>query len=390
MWFRVGLLGLCSLNYAQAAYGPEDTVKLNVNLASQYDSNLFKLAENIENTQTRENGHKADLRLDSKVSGQLDLILSRQLLHANADISQINYRNFSELNHNEWNVGLAWDWLLGSRLSGQLSAKASNRMSSFEDDLFAAQGNRVLDMQRQNSVDWQGILKLKSTLSIIATAGISTEEHDLKKFIDAKNNTASLGLRYQTAKGNYISLRHGWRKYTYDIDLPFRAGFTEQTSSVNLGYSPSNKLIISSSLGLSHWVSAFNDQSQNTPQWDLGLAWQATDKTSLKIGYGQSFSEFTSGAGRNLDRHMNIGAKWAMTAKMDWNIDADRRERSFEAAGGNAQRNENTNSLRIGLNYKALLPLTITSYVRAEQRNSEVINGNYKDYQLGLNARFDY
>ncbi|NHQ85946.1 outer membrane beta-barrel protein [Iodobacter sp. HSC-16F04] len=390
MWFRVCLLGLCSLDYAQAAYGPEDTLKLNANLASQFDSNLFKLDENSENTQTRKNGHKADLNVETKVSGRLDLKLSRQLLHVNADVSQINYHHFSELNHQEWNAGLAWDWFIGSRFSGQLSATTASKMSSFEDNLFAGEGNSALDMQRQNSLAWQGVLQLKSTIAIIASAGISTEEHDLKKYIDAKNNTASLGLRYQTAKGNYISIRHGWRKYTYDIDLPFRAGFTEQTSSIDLGYSPGYKLMLSTSVGLSRWVSAFNDQSQNTPQWDLGLTWQATDKTTLKLGYGQSFSEFTSGAGRNLDQHFNANAKWLMTDKVDWNIEANRRERSFEVASGNVQKNENTNSLRLGLNYKALQPLSISGYAQAEQRNSEVINSNYKDYQLGLNVRFDY
>jgi Putative beta-barrel porin 2 len=390
MWFRACLVGVFFLDYAQAAYNPEDKLKLNADLAYQYDSNLFKLDEGINNAQTSRNGQKADSKLDARLSGRLDLKISRQLISASADISQINYQHFSELNHNEWSAGLEWAWLAGSRLNGQLSVNTSTKMSSFEDNFLGGLGNSALDMQRQNSVNWQGVLQLKSTVAIIAAASVSTEEHDLKKYIDAKNNTASLGLRYQTEKGNYVSVRHGWRKYTYDVDLPFRAGFTEQTSSIDMGYSPSNKIALNASLGLSHWVSAFNDQSQDTPQWDLGLTWQATDKTTLKIGYGQSFTEFTSGAGRNLDRHLNLNAKWTMTDKINWSIETNRRERSFEVAGSSVQKDENTNSLRLGLNYKVLPPLTLTSYAQAEQRSSEVINSNYKDYQLGLSVRFDY
>ncbi|AMC36789.1 hypothetical protein [Janthinobacterium sp. B9-8] len=390
MWFRICLLGVCFIDYAQAAYDPEDILKLNAGLGYQYDSNLFKLDENINNTQTNKMGKRSDSKLEARLGGRLDLTISRQLLTINADINQISYQNFSDLNHNDWNAGLTWNWLVGSTLSGKLIANTSTRMSSFEDDFLSGSGNSVLDMQRQNSLNWQGTLQLKSSIAIIASAGTTTEKHDLKEYINAKSDVASIGMQYQSEKGNFIAARHSWRKYTYDQDLPFRAGFTEQTSSIDIGYAPSSKIDLNASVGLSQWESALNGQSQNTPQGDLALVWRATSKSIFRMSYGQSFAEFTSGAGRNLDQRMNLNAKWLMTERTDWTIDFNHRDRSLEVVGSRSANDESTDSLRLALSYRALKPLTISSYVQAEQRKSDVRNGNYKDYQFGFNARFDY
>lgn len=390
MWFRVCLLGLCMADGAQAAYDPEDPFKLNANVNYQYDSNFFKLAENSSNAQVDRHGKRSESKLEAKLGGRLDLKLSRQLVSLTADINQINYKNFKELNHSEWNSGLMWNWVVGHLLSGQLNASTSTRMSSFEDSVLDGFDNSALDMQRQNSLDFQAVLKLKSTIDLIATVGVSTEEHDFKKYINAKNMTASIATRYRSDQGNYLSARYSRRKYTYDLDLPFRSGFTEQVGSVDMGYSPSSKIDISLNLGLSRWVSELNGQSQTTPQGDMGLSWRATDKTTFKLAYGQNFSEFTSGAGRNLDRHYGLTTKWLMTEKIAWDFDLNRRERSLEVAGRGGVNDEDTNSARLAFTYKILPTVSLGSYIQAEQRSGNNISGNYKDYQLGLNAGLDY
>ncbi|MDW5416671.1 outer membrane beta-barrel protein [Iodobacter sp. CM08] len=390
MWFRACLIGFCLVDYAQAAYGPEDLFKLTADLAYQYDSNLFKLDEDITNAQTNKHGKRADSKIETRLGGSLDLVMSRQLVHVVVGVNQINYLNFTDLNHNEWNANLVWDWVVGSIATGQLRANTSTRMSSFEDNSLGSNGNSALDMQKQDSINWQGALQLKSTVAIIATAMVSTEQHDVKKYIDAKSNMVSLGMRYSSKKGNYISAQHSWRKYTYDQDLPFRAGFTEQISSLDMAYAPSSKIDLNMSLGMSHWVSAFNDESQYTPQGDLGLLWRVTDKTQLKLSYGKSFAEFTSGAGRNLDQHVNFNARWSMSEKINWNLDLNQRDRSFEVAGSNSSNEETTNSLRLGMGYKVLRQLTINSYLQTEKRDSSLNNSDYKYYQVGLNATLVY
>jgi hypothetical protein len=390
MWFRFCLVGLCIADCAQAAYDLEDTLKLNANVNYQYDSNFFKLDKNSSNAQIDQRGKRSESKLEAKLGGRLDLKLSRQLVSLTADINQINYKNFKELNHSDWNSGLIWNWVVGHSLSGQLNASTSTKMSSFEDSIFGGVDNGALDMQRQNSLNFQAVLKLKSTIDLIATAGVSTEDHDLKKYINAKNMIASFATRYRSELGNYISARYSQRKYTYDLDLPFRSGFTEQIASIDMGYAPSHKIDLTLNLGLSHWVSAFNGQSQTTPQGDVGLGWRVTDKTTLKFVYGQNFSEFTSGVGRNLDRYYGLTGKWLMTEKTGWDFDLNRRERSLEVAGRGVANDEETNIARLGVKYKILSTINLSSYIQAEQRKSNVINGNYVDYQLGLNAGFDY
>jgi hypothetical protein len=390
MWFRACLLGFCFVDGAQAAYDAEDSLKLNADVNYQYDTNLFKLDENSSNAQVDRRGERSDSKVEARLGGRLDLKLSRQLISLTADVNQISYQNFKELNHSEWNAGISWDWVIGHSLSGQLNASTSTKMSSFEDGLLASADNSALDMQRQNSLNFQGILKLKSTIHLIAMTGISTEEHDLKQYLNAKNTMASLAARYRSEKGSFISARHSWRKYTYDLDLPFRAGFTEQASSIDIGYSPTTKIDLNLSLGISHWVSAYAGETQITPQGELGISWRATDKTLFKIAYGQSFSEFTSGVGRNLDRHIGLTSKWRMTDKIGWDLDLNRRERSLEVAGISRLNEENTNSMRLGLAYKAVTALNFTSYLLVEQRSSDTSNSNYLNYQFGLNAGIYY
>jgi hypothetical protein len=390
MWFRACLIGVCLVDYAQAAYGPEDIFKLTADVAYQYDSNIFKLDENKDNVQTQKHGKKADSRLETRLGSSLDLVLSRQLVHAVADVNQINYSNFTDLNRNEWSVNLIWDWVVGSIATGQLRANTSTRMSSFEDNLLSQNSNSVLDMQKQDSINWQGVLKLQSTIAIIGSAMVSTEQYDVKKYLDAKNEMASIGIRYSSKKGNYVSVKHSWRKYIYDQDLFFRAGFTEQTTSLDLAYAPDSKVDINVSLGMSRWVSDFNNEKQYTPQGDLGLLWRATDKTQLRLNYGEKFAEFTSGSGRNLDQYLNFNARWNMSEKVNWNLDLNQRNRSIEVAGSESSNEEKTNSVRLSMGYKALQQLTINSYLQAEKRDSSVSNADYKYYQIGLNATLVY
>jgi hypothetical protein len=390
MLFRACLIGVCLVDYAQAAYGPEDIFKLTADVAYQYDSNTFKLDENKDNLQTAKHKKKSDSKLETRLGASLDLAVSRQFVHVAADVNQINYSNFTDLNRNEWSVNLIWDWVVGSIATGQLRTSTSTRMASFEDNILGLNSNSILDMQKQNSINWQGALQLQNSIAIIGSVILSTEQHDIKNYIDAKNEMASIGLRYSSSKGNYISAKHSWRKYIYDQDLFLRAGFTEQITSLDLAYAPDSKVDINISLGISRWVSDFNNEKQYTPQGDLGLLWQVTDKTRLRFSYGEKFAEFTSGAGRNLDQYMNFNARWTMSEKINWNLDLNQRNRSVQVAGSESSSEEETNTARLSIGYKALQQLTINSYFQTEKRNSSLNNADYKYYQIGMNATLVY
>ncbi|WP_047393334.1 hypothetical protein [Chitinibacter sp. ZOR0017] len=380
----------CAIGLAHGAYDADDTLKLNAEVGYGYDDNVFRLSEQGSNSITRKHGQQGDSKLDVALGGRIDVPVSRQNFSASARVNRQQYMDFSELNYTGWQADLGWAWQAGSLLSGQLNAGTSRSMSSFED----TRDGRI-DMVRQSNVQWQGAYLILSNWALVADVGYSKQTHDVRTLEDAKNLTYGLGMRYRTEYGSSLTVRQQWQDYDYLRNLAFipadRRGYEERLTQLVLQWPYSEKLNISASGGVSSWKSKLTgERSSSTPQGNLDLTWQATGKTKLRAGYGQNFDQFTSGAGRDLQRVTYLGAAWAMSEKWLWDLELRHWQKQTEMQAGQRLRDEQYESAKLSVVFKPARAWSIRSYLRWEQREDQMGSADYDLFAGGITGRYDF
>jgi hypothetical protein len=387
---KLCLLFIAAVPVCEAAYDADDTVKLSAELAYRYDDNVFRLADDANNSVTLKNGTQGDSYLQATVAGRIDIPVSRQKFYASANVSRQQYFSFDELDYTAWQTELGWQWQAGNQFSGSLAAHASESMNSFDDVRTG-----IVDMIRENGANWTGYWQLMSNWLLLADASYAEQKHSERHFDDARVVNYGLGVRYVTDKGSSITLRQGWQTYDYLNDLQFfpadLRGYDEQLTSLALSWPFSAQLQFNATAGLSRWTakSGLGDTT-TTPQGDIGVVWQPSEKTRVRAGYGQNFNQFSSGIGRDLERKFYLGANWAQSAKMAWDTEVSHRQRTSDTSVGVRVRDELYDTVSLALNYAPTRSITIRPYVRLEWREDQLGKADYSDSQVGISAKYNY
>ncbi|QLG90091.1 hypothetical protein HQ393_17420 (plasmid) [Chitinibacter bivalviorum] len=340
-------------SFCFAAYDADDTLKLNAAIDYRYDDNVFLLPNSSSNSITREYGQRGDSSIVASVGGRIDVPLSRQVLYVAANAARQQYLKFDELNYTSWNGQLGWKWQVGSQFSGDLNARASYSMNSFEDVR-----NGIIDMINDNSASWNGNWLFSSNWALLANIGYDEQTHSDLKYQDARVVNYGLGVRFNTDKGSVISLIHQWQDYSYlrNLFLPAdKRGYHEQNTRLSLLWPVTANLNLTANAGLSSWKSKADTAStESKPQGDIGFNWQITDKTKVSAGVGQNFEQFNDGAGRNLERTAYFSSGWAMTEKLSWLFNFNYRQQERESTLGINGRKQNYNTTRLSAAYRPI------------------------------------
>jgi len=304
------------------------------------------------------------------------LRLGRQRLKLDARASQNDYRRNRDLRHLAYNGSAAWDWVLGSRLSGSLSTGAQRSLAPFNP------GNAPVttekNIERSERVRLYARYGLVGLWSVDGAIGANRRDYSVALYdpYDYRQRSADLGLRWQP--GAELNLRLGLREArgSYPRFRRLAGGeyqadrFTRQDVDASLWWTPSpqNQLNLRLSHGRSEHSEAgardykgnsgrlewlwspsarlqfqtvlSRDSGDDSRQIDLGqfgsigsvssrvynsLQWQAayalTAKLTLDASLGQTERELTdllgasSRTGKDRTRTASLGARWAFDRK---------------------------------------------------------------------------
>ena len=141
-WRTVAMAALGAL-VAAAVPGPAAAAdwpfKLRLTSTVTWDANLFRIPEGAPDPQlTRGISGRSDRFVATQIGLRFDTSFSQQTLTLDAGATATRYEKFGMLNRDALNYLGAWDWRLGPRISGKLSANRSESQVSFEDAQGAA------------------------------------------------------------------------------------------------------------------------------------------------------------------------------------------------------------------------------------------------------------
>ncbi|MCP9757879.1 hypothetical protein EGI20_00930 [Aquitalea sp. S1-19] len=351
-----------------------DAVQFFAGIRLTHDSNLFGSESNA----------KSDWLARTEAGVMLDKRYGLQRLKLDVSLVDYRYREYDDNDFTAYPYAASWQWVLGSRLSGDFLLQHDETQDLIDPAFLADSVNiKTTDFQRA-SLQWQ----VMQRLYLLGGFDHSKTDYSQPSFsVSEELKSAELGLRYQTPAGN-------------DLQLIMRDGRGEEQGRFD-----------------------FDQRS-----YLVSTNWQLADKTRLEAGLGRLERSYDSNPGRDYSgKNGYVTLRWAPTAKLQislsgrndveaqqfftskqtttwalepvWQVShkvrlsagLSRADTDYKGAPANTpQFKETTDILRLGADWQILDPLRISTELSHERRDSTNPYPSYRRMQFWLGARFAF
>lgn len=366
---------------AHAASDEDDFLNLGLRSSVVSDSNVYR------SPAVRALGSKpvaSDSIVQHQLNARLKQQLSRQLLTLDAQVAQVDYRRFDELDYQRHDATLAWSLQLGNTLGGSAALSHSKRMGDFKDnigsspDFITGRGQR-LDLNWQPHSEWSGLM----------AAELSQERHSVQNLLDYDQRLAEAGVRYRTPKGSSVLAKFFGKKLDYRLD-------NRQAGSIS------------------------RDETQRGIKWQMN--WPVSAKTALSLGGSQYQRCPRQGAGCRSLNNASANVSWQPTAHSQLGFTLAREDRdpgqaltagqldrweltwrwtlsdkllatarwSQEQVRNEPPANPRTTLWYVGVTHQWQRALQLEGYAQKQRRRSPLASQEYDADMLGLNLQIDY
>ncbi|MDB5799657.1 MAG: hypothetical protein JWL63_596 [Rhodocyclales bacterium] len=358
-----------------------------------HDANLYRLPDGQSPTIAGFPQQRSDTISTTAAQAIFEHTYSLQKVHGDVELRHNAFQTFDYLDYTATNIHGFWDWALGKRLSGRVSASQDESLRAFSDFSLAT---KSVNTYRRLAVDgnywfhpeWStgfGFIQVASRYSDAQSDLSAYDERAYEaklNFRPSSGNIIALVLRQ--ADGEYpnrISGGTGVKEYRQrDVLLRGEWGVTG-LSRLN-GY-----------IGLTQREypgAASRDFSGVTGR--LSYNWQATGKLNIvttvrrEIGAQEDLTDnyvVTTAAGMN--------ATWQFSALFAIGGSLESRYRDYGGDPGfglspAVGRNDRTDTVGVSLKYTPVRWLGVTLGVQREARTADNSASDYKDTIVGLAA----
>ncbi|MGA8005941.1 MAG: hypothetical protein WCA17_07570, partial [Burkholderiales bacterium] len=251
------------------------------------DSNPFLLSSSVDPQVQLGTSDKSDTVTSAFAGISIDKQYSLQHFYLDATETTYRHDNFSYLDFDAFQYRGGWDWRLGTRLSGTLSADRSQALVNYGDFRNTALRNLVTTEHRIASLD--GWVSGGWHVLLAATQDISKNSVPFVQVASYRLTGGDVGVKYLAQSGSSIELHAASGRGDY-LDQPVDPlrliddGFRRTESYAVASLPVSAKSTLSGRLG---WVDYKND---HFAQRDfsgtlaaLGYLWRPTDKLSFAL-----------------------------------------------------------------------------------------------------------
>lgn len=330
----------------------------------------------------------ADTAVLVGVGLRMDQRLSLQRVRVDVEITRYQYARQSSLDHDIFNYAVAWDWALGRRLSGVLSADRKEYREVLTDGAAFGQrtGRRIertelIEAAYAAGADW----RLVGTVAHTSARSSEPGSYDASP----EQVSARIGVGHERPSGTslYGRYRHGRGEYTDPPPGAPAGKFTEREMDLVLRWPVGGKTSLDARLG--HLERQPDDGSGGGFSGLVGnaaLVWDLTGKTRLLAGVSRDVAASglaTAGHVRN-DR-IFIAPTWKATSAVAVQLRYDHVARAWlgvAAGGAEAGRKDDLRVLSANVEWQPWRWFAVSGYLRGEQLRSNVDTG-YRNTTVG-------
>jgi hypothetical protein len=373
-------LGLCCQS-ALAAYSPTDPVYVFADAGLRFDDNVLLLNPGQSVPAGYGTGQRGDWIRSASAGLHAETGWSRQHLSLDSQYAQNEYAHYHSVSYNSWQNTLDWDWALGDRLTGAVTAQDHDDLSGAG---YVAGGQNDLTRNRtiSSSVAWA----YANGLTFDGSALRTVERHSLMQDYDFDQNSASSGATWTTGRGSSLGLHVDNRQVQYLQDQS-QAGYSDAYSLhyVRLdGVWPlTGKTRFSGRIGKVRLATS----ARTTPSQSIGsldVLWSMSGKTVLDLGWARDYDDPGRSVVPTVSDTESLKLTNQFSSKTSWSAELRRESRDYTST---AVGRENTTSLRLAMAWHPSTSVEVSPFVDQVLRSSDSVTDAYRDRQIGTTVK---
>jgi hypothetical protein len=331
------------------------------------------------------------------VGASLTQAWGRQHFYANAAVLRTEYSDFDYLDYTATNYRVAWDWGLGKRWLGILSASQSEAERSFA-DFFAT--TRSVNTYRSYVARADFRMLARWTAGAEYTKVTSSYDDVLSSAQDYGEKAWEARITFRPASDNELALvaRDADGEYPHRTDLRVvDSEYTQRDVRLEGKYSLTIRSVVSGYLGIAHRTyprTSFRDFSG--PIGRVNYDWALTQRLQLglqlrrELGAQEDLTDtyvVTTAAGLKLD--------WQCTTRIGARLWSEKQTRDYGGNPGlgvvplNGQKDDQL-VYGFGLKYLPIRKLEISASYQRDSRERNNAFGKYSNGSTRVEATFRY
>jgi exopolysaccharide biosynthesis operon protein EpsL len=385
-----------------------DHLNLYVGDDFSYDDNLYRLPSNVTDLAVLpgigSNPTRSDY-IDSVTAG-IDsewLIGNRQSVDLNLRADDNRYFRNTDLDNISSNDHAAWNWGLGSALSGAVGADYSQVMGGFVNT-----GSYSRDIVIMS--DYFSSLRYQVGPRWGLFGGIMDENYKLTEatetFNDSKSKAIDIGADYTTSAANRIGFDY---RYTDNRSpnaallngVTFDPDYREDRARALLHYALSEKTVIDASGGYlrreypSAAIGSFSGEI-----WRVSFQWQPTAKVQLVAGtWRQLTADLTAQTDYYVSRGETLAPVWTVSEKVTFNLSVTQENQDYVGSNPvgvnpvevqSVARRDVVTTETANMVYTINRALSLTVTAGHEKRNSNDAGFEYNDFRTDANLVYKF
>jgi len=366
---------------AKAAYLPTDDSYINAQLATVFDSNVFRTASLNDVASVYHPTTLAD-RIDIvSIGGQYLKQLNQQSFTLDGNYNQNSYARYSGLNYKSWNTSGEYDWKVGSQWQGDFIYNDKKEEPSLD-----VSNTIARDVVRTRVGSFDAQYTPISYLFLVSGLQTTSVRRQVENSLDYDQTMAQMGAFFRTDKGSKLGIlvQHSNVQYPYYGSL---YQYSQTNSQLQGDWPVSSKLDFSVAYG----VNKVTYQEQFQPSYssnifNLTANWQPTARSSFSIGY----NDVPGDPGLSTSEVLNksIYFQWTDVLTDKLKMKALLRRNQLQYFDENVRVDNNT--YRLDLIWSPLRMLELSMYGQLVKRVSGFADDTYNDNQIGLSAKYSF
>jgi exopolysaccharide biosynthesis operon protein EpsL len=392
LWYLISLLPLSAM--AEGIIDIKPYISTNVN----YDDNVYRFSSPSEAKRLLGSSETSDVAKRIDVGVNVNLRLSRQLIGLSANLNKTDYDRFNNLDNTGKSNSLQWDWKLGSKLYGVLSASQTESVAGFNEARTPVKNLRAVD-RKTASINWNFHPDWTIYVNRVQV------EYDNAAVTSRINNRddeiTEGGIRYQSPLNTRLRLAYRINDSTF----PGRTGLVK----IRLGDESSQKELIASAewaptfkTKIAASLSRFNLQSSDitnsdrsgfSQRWDFG--YRPTEKIDLNLAVFHTvspqedvISTYVKTTGFEFTPNWNLTSKVSLRGNLAYEQIAYIGSASI--SGNSEDRSDESRLAGLSLLYAPTLKSLVQLQYQGEKRTSNISNLDYVYNNLNFFFRYDF
>ena len=298
----------------------EQPLKLKVYGGGSYDSNLFRLSDDVDAQAVIGESERSDIIYQLGAGARYDLRVSRQKFIAEANVTAYKFQRFDNLDHTADDLRGEWQWQAGNDWNGELGVGQRRYLESF-----ANFQQNVRDIVNENRLFGSANYSPHSRVKLTLAGDWYDTEHgeESRNALDSKINNTTFRANWLTPAENTVGLQYRTTNASFPNPASFGPtlidnDYTEKEYALFVLWTPTGLSDIFARIGRTERnFDQDSNRDYSSPTWRLTYRWRPTGKLDWEFATWRELADFQDLTANYVRvTGVSVSPTWSVTPKV--------------------------------------------------------------------------